>query len=390
MDVRNLDVRTQLHTVSMGTWVSAVGLPVLAGLGLCDVFFLGRPDLLVWPAPPFACYVAFLVLRCSKPIGRWVVPLHAANLVGTMLMVCGMTYSLFGDPLAPDRLRYGVVAAFFLFVVLSYVLAAGARRLLPWILGVPSAATILALAVRGVSAVSDWLVFANPVLAVVAISALTYSTEGQTVREIAAMRTAVRRKRELERRIEDVTELNDRLSAALESLKQEVSRRRRLEDRLRDLAGRDELTGVLNRRAGLELLEEYVKRADESSRPLSLVFLDVDRLKATNDQYGHSAGDEVLRRISRAVRRQIRPEDYVSRIGGDEFVIVFEDCRQRKAISIVERIRVLLDAGDLPFPVGFSYGCFEYRPGSGLSADELLRVSDARMYEVKRLKSGTL
>lgn len=85
---------------------------------------------------------------------------------------------------------------------------------------------------------------------------------------------------------------------------------------------------------------------------------------------------------------QIRTDDYVTRIDGAEFVVAFKEYSQRQAIAVVERTRLLLQSDERTNNIDFSYGCFEYVPKSGLSADELLRITDSRMYDFKRLKSG--
>jgi diguanylate cyclase (GGDEF)-like protein len=297
-----------------------------------------------------------------------------------------MTHLLL-DSIAPPRLRYGSAALLLSSVLAAYVASGGVRRYLPPIVGLPAAVAVGVVALGGDPSLADWAVIANPLVAALVVSILAVTTEESDTREFVASRAASRRRRELTREIEHVTELNGRLSTTLSTLQSEMSERRRLEEELKELATRDDLTGALNRRAGLARLAKYIEIADVRGTHLCVVFLDIDRLKSTNDQLGHPAGDEVLRRVARGLRQQIRASDFITRIGGDEFVVAFEDCTQRQAIAVVERTRLLLHSEPAAGQLDFSYGCFEYVPGSGLSADELLRIADSRMYEFKRLKS---
>jgi diguanylate cyclase (GGDEF)-like protein len=112
--------------------------------------------------------------------------------------------------------------------------------------------------------------------------------------------------------------------------------------RIRELAIRDELTGLFNRRHILELLHTERSRADRTSQPWCLCMIDVDHFKAINDCHGHGVGDEVLRSLALIIRDGLRDCDHVARWGGEEFLVLLPNTGLDEAVLVVERIRQAL------------------------------------------------
>jgi len=109
--------------------------------------------------------------------------------------------------------------------------------------------------------------------------------------------------------------------------------------RIRELAIRDELTGLFNRRHMLELLHTERSRADRSAQPWCLCMIDIDHFKTINDRHGHGVGDEVLRSLSLIIRDGLRDCDHVARWGGEEFLVLLPNTGLDEAVLVVERIR---------------------------------------------------
>jgi diguanylate cyclase (GGDEF)-like protein len=157
--------------------------------------------------------------------------------------------------------------------------------------------------------------------------------------------------------------------------------------RIQELATRDELTGLVNRRHMQVLMEQEHRRCARSGQSFCLAVLDVDRFKAVNDAHGHAAGDEVLRAIALEMGGAVRLSDVLSRWGGEEFVLMLPDTRAPLARAGLERLRervaalrVLLPEGDLA--VSVSVGVAEHRPGE--SADDTLARADLALLEAKQ------
>lgn len=147
----------------------------------------------------------------------------------------------------------------------------------------------------------------------------------------------------------------------------------------------DGLTGLLNRRAFEELLTREVSRSSHQRIPFSLLLMDIDRFKQVNDVWGHQAGDEVIRRVSRALREGTRPGDAVSRFGGEEFVVMLRNTAVDQAEEIAERLRCsVASMTGMPSdgPVTMSFGVAASWLGN--TPSDLLRRCDEALYRSKR------
>lgn len=169
------------------------------------------------------------------------------------------------------------------------------------------------------------------------------------------------------------------------SVKQDVTQRRKNEERIRYLALHDPLTDLGNRRAVEESLERVVARARRGT-PGSIVLLDLDHFKVVNDTLGHAAGDTVLVELARLLGTLRRPGDEIARIGGDEFVLVLEGIPGEAGRMVAERIRQAIhehrfEVGGRRFDLGASVGVV---PIDGrLGAAALLALADSALYSAK-------
>lgn len=147
----------------------------------------------------------------------------------------------------------------------------------------------------------------------------------------------------------------------------------------------DPLTGAYRRATGEELLGIQMSLARRTRIPLAILFIDLDRFKSVNDQYGHEAGDQVLQAAARAVRAQMRGGDILIRWGGEEFVAVLPDMRCEDADRFLERMRAQgLALQPDGTPVTASVGVSE-RLADGVSdCAKLVEIADQRMYQAKQ------
>jgi len=175
----------------------------------------------------------------------------------------------------------------------------------------------------------------------------------------------------------------DRVEGSL----QDVTEKSKADEKLRFLADHDPLTGVLNRR-GIESVLGQALGLLGKSRPVALAYLDLDRFKLINDLFGHLAGDEVLRQVCRRVRELLAENHHVGRVGGDEFVVVFDDTTMDAAADVCRKIIDRIETssyqtGDKAFQVKGSIGLIELADGVRVKdaiymADRACRVAKKR------------
>jgi diguanylate cyclase (GGDEF)-like protein/PAS domain S-box-containing protein len=172
----------------------------------------------------------------------------------------------------------------------------------------------------------------------------------------------------------------------------DITERKELEDQLAHQAFHDSLTGLANRALFENRVEHALARARRTRRPVSVLFLDLDNFKTVNDSLGHAAGDELLVAAAERLRGCLRPADTPSRLGGDEFGIVFEDATEvEQACRVAERILAALRN---PFHVRGRDVFLTASVGIAMSADgtegadELLRNADVAMYTSKAAGKG--
>ena len=150
----------------------------------------------------------------------------------------------------------------------------------------------------------------------------------------------------------------------------------------------DDQTTAFNRRYLDVYLDEELARADRYGRPFSILFMDVDNLKAVNDRYGHLCGSRVLREVCQLVQQKIRKSDKVFRFGGDEFVITVPETDAKGAYGVGQRVRRAVKghkfqvAEGLQIELTVSIGIAVF-PQDGQSREALLQRADTAMYQVK-------
>jgi len=162
---------------------------------------------------------------------------------------------------------------------------------------------------------------------------------------------------------------------------------------LYDASLRDELTGLYNRRGFLTFAEGQFKLACSGRRELLVVFADVDGLKAINDRYGHSEGDQALKKAAEVLLTVFRDTDVVARLGGDEFVVLALDCTPAGLVRInahFDKLLRTLNDLDKPWKLSISVGAVHVDSRHQLSIEELLGKADGIMYDQKRAKRETL
>jgi diguanylate cyclase (GGDEF)-like protein len=147
----------------------------------------------------------------------------------------------------------------------------------------------------------------------------------------------------------------------------------------------DHLTGLANRRRFERQLEREVGRVLRFGHPFSLLMIDIDNFKKLNDTFGHDAGDDAIRRISRVLREGTRGIDLAARIGGEEFAVLLVETSQSAGTEVAERLRVSIKALETPSGgrITASFGVAEC-PADAQTASGILKAADVALYEAKR------
>lgn len=169
---------------------------------------------------------------------------------------------------------------------------------------------------------------------------------------------------------------------------EDISEWKTNESQLRISASIDALTGVYNRAVGMAALETAI--ASRMRTVFCAAFIDIDKLKYINDNFGHNEGDYAIRTIAGALASSVRDSDTVSRFGGDEFLIVFSGCGIDTAEKVVGCMRARMDEANRldgkPYKLSFSYGITQIDPAGEITACELIQLMDKKMYERKKAK----
>jgi len=176
----------------------------------------------------------------------------------------------------------------------------------------------------------------------------------------------------------------------------DVTEHRQAEQRIRQLAHFDELTGLPNRALFQDRLTQSILHAERAQTCVALMFIDLDNFKAINDSLGHLAGDELLREVGERLRDSVRAEDTIARMGGDEFTVLLGDLPDAAtAQRVAARLsRIILEALDQPVHRGGhemftdgSIGVAIY-PRDAEQAEDLVRCADTAMYAAKKAGKG--
>jgi diguanylate cyclase (GGDEF)-like protein len=219
---------------------------------------------------------------------------------------------------------------------------------------------------------------------------LTELRQAEDVSEIEELRWTLIR--EVEKLMKGHDELANKLDSTHHYLQMFESDSRELSDeltRVRLLSLTDELTGLPNRRAFMRRLEDEVARVQRYGFPLSFILIDMDHFKAVNDEYGHAAGDEVLRVYSKNILSIFRHHDMVARYGGEEFAVLLPNTDSDGAVRALNKVRRRASetrwqsngtVSDVPT---FSAGVSLYKSGESSSA--FIERADKALYRAKRL-----
>ncbi|MCW5808371.1 MAG: diguanylate cyclase [Deltaproteobacteria bacterium] len=175
------------------------------------------------------------------------------------------------------------------------------------------------------------------------------------------------------------------------SVARDITEQRDARGRLESAAAQDELTKLLNRRGFLERATSALRDAERTGRPVALLYLDLNGMKAINDRHGHAAGDRALVELADVLRAVLRADDVAARLGGDEYAVLARECntpddaeRLRGRLAAAIRDRNTQPGRD--YHLSASIGALHHDPRHPSTIDQLLRDADALMYTAKQAR----
>ncbi len=170
----------------------------------------------------------------------------------------------------------------------------------------------------------------------------------------------------------------------------DITKQKKAEEILRHHATTDDMTGLLNRRTGLLILEKEMEKAKRELYNLTICFIDLDGLKSVNDSYGHQEGDWYIRTISNTILHAIRSGDTVFRFGGDEILLILSDSNLENSKKILQRIEKNLirinQECKKSYTISISYGLAQYKTNGVNTVEEFIHLADQEMYAHKKQK----
>lgn len=197
----------------------------------------------------------------------------------------------------------------------------------------------------------------------------------------------------LQATVRDITPLKkaqEALSHYAAELEEKNRELQELMEEVRSLSLIDELTQLYNRRGFVTLAHKQLQIADRMRRAVTLLYFDLDKMKEINDNLGHNEGDNALRDAAQVLKNTFRNSDIISRIGGDEFVVMMIESPNEDAESFILRLREDLNAlnsrKNRPYQLSLSMGSAKYNPEFPCTIDELLAQADNLMYQNKKAR----
>lgn len=170
----------------------------------------------------------------------------------------------------------------------------------------------------------------------------------------------------------------------------DITERKRMEEEIREMSLRDQLTELYNRRGFITLAEQQLKLSDRTKKGMLLFFADLDGMKWINDTLGHEEGDKALIEVSTVLKETFRKSDIIARMGGDEFAVLAIDVTDLDTEVLSKRLQQNMDGWNAKesrqYKLAVSWGTASYDPESPVSLDQLMSEADRLMYARKKAK----
>jgi diguanylate cyclase (GGDEF)-like protein len=179
--------------------------------------------------------------------------------------------------------------------------------------------------------------------------------------------------------------------SVIQVLLRDVTLKKNYEEQLEYLAFHDPLTGLTNRRYFTEQINQAIETAQKENRMLAVMYIDIDKFKSINDSLGHEVGDQLLKQFASRLKENVREEDILCRVGGDEFLVLLNGMKEKKVVvDIVSRLHkafqqpYLIDNHKIVVTSSMGIAVF---PQDGINSKILISRSDIALYQAKEQRN---
>lgn len=350
-------------TITFSKYLTLIGIPLLAYFLYQDFFIVELSGLfgsrMIFIVPYILYMISIFVLKTTnRVIVEWT---HSIFLFSLLLMSVDMiNYTISLNP-EIDIYSRGALGALIVNTFVVFTFAGISSRWLHLILGIPNVILIVTILTNSNLEFKSSLLFLSNFIFIVIL--LTIRAFYQEYVHFDEFKSRYKYKEELEKNI---------------SLNKELS----------FLATFDKMTGVYTRNVGIGMIDIELKKAKRDDIMLTLCFVDADGLKRVNDEFGHDSGDIYLKKIVEVLSDVIRASDFIVRMGGDEFIVVFYNCTGGKAEELIIKAHTNLQDIHCPFECDFSYGISSSNGSENNTVDDLVKLADTKMYIQKNKKKG--
>ena len=358
--------KKSLHdeTLSLGKIAAFVAIFISPLFYLKDVTMTkyAQPTL-IWRLLPFVMGIGFLILLYSKHKNnhRLVTYYYLSFLYSILVMMFGIFYLNYGE--LNNKFNSFLIAGLITTMLLIHIFSSPVRKYI----GIFPISVIFFFAVLFFIKGGDSFIISNllnPLMIIGLIWVISNRIEKNNFSEF---------------KLKFLLELNER------DLRNEIEYRKNIEKELKEEIVLDPLTGVYNRRAAEKIIPEKIKESKGSFHKFSLAYIDIDNLKIINDRDGHDAGDKLIINFTSIVKNHLSNKDYIFKVGGDEFIMLFIDKYLTDARETIDNISVECNRNQ----ISFSFGMSTIKNKDNLSMADLIKEADIKMYNHKKKKKET-
>ncbi|TYB30889.1 MAG: GGDEF domain-containing protein [Candidatus Mcinerneyibacterium aminivorans] len=389
---KNIDEVINYTSLTTGRLLSFIGIPILLYFTFQDLFIVEIPILIYSRLVTIITMSTFLVISFSnfKKKFKFIKIFHYLILLSLIMMVSNIVISIFSIHNIDKSIKLGTVDGLILILLISFLFS-GYLKYYFWLVIIPQSYMYLMLIFYLNIDMQNLLLFVNPFIITILILLLYNYKRKLFLKQYFLMKKNLIQKEKLQSKVDKLEELNLKLNDLNEELEKEIKEKEILQRKLKKKANIDELTSLLNRRALFEVIQNIFKYNRKRIKVITICFIDVDKLKYINDNFGHKEGDIVLFKIGKILKEHVREKDYVGRIGGDEFLIYFENITKEKAENIMNRINDKIKKENKiiskNYQISISYGCVQYDEEKHNDLDDMIYAADRKMYTHKKGKN---